>query len=127
MTLTIKDTAGQTETKSFSVTVEAAPVDNPPYFDAASLPSSVTIPGQINFTGTARDDKGLSEISMKVVGEAVTHTVFTENISGTSKSLGSYYFNSGDTTYANKAGLYTVTLTIRDSAGQIESKSFLSP
>ena len=101
------------------------PVDNPPYFDNASLPSRVTIPNKIYFSGSARDDKGLSQISMTVSGPAGKHTPVSENISGTSRSLGSYYFNSGATDYANQVGSYTVTLTIKDTAEQTETKDFV--
>ncbi len=69
------------------------------------------------------DDKGLSQISMTVNGPAGNKT-FTQNISGTSKNLSSYYFNSSDTNYADKPGTYTVTLSISDTSGNKVSTIF---
>lgn len=99
-------------------------IDNEPYFVDASLQSSVVLPNLIYFTGNAKDDNGLKSISMSVSGPSGEHTVFTDNISGTSKSLSQYYFNSADINYANIPGSYTVTLTLMDIANQIKEKNF---
>jgi hypothetical protein len=49
---------------------------------------------------------------------------FTKTIGGTSHRLGSYCFDSKNTSYANAAGNYTVALWIKDSAGQTTYKTF---
>jgi hypothetical protein len=51
-------------------------------------------------------------------------TAFSNYISGTSHSLGNYYFDSNNSSYAGVAGNYTVALWIKDAAGNTESKVF---
>jgi hypothetical protein len=98
--------------------------DNSPQFNNASLPGEVNVPTSVNFSGTVQDDVALDNITMSVSGPAGTHTILTQSLSGISYSLGDYYFNSGDTTYANTPGSYTVTLTVTDSAGKSTSMDF---
>jgi PKD repeat protein len=49
--------------------------------------------------------------------------IFTDPVSGKSKDLSAYSFQSNNPTYSNLAGNYTVYLTAKDSAGQSTSTS----
>lgn len=110
---------------NFKVNVSLV-ADNAPTFSGVGLPSSVTLPNKIYFSGTANDDKGLSIITVKVSGPKGNNlTVLTENVSGTSRSLGGYYFDSSNSTYAGIVGTYTVTLWVKDNTNQTANISFI--
>lgn len=119
-----KDSSTQTSSKTFTVNVTAS--DAPPSLTTAALPSSVTRPAKIYFSGTATDDIGLTTITMMVSGPKGTNIqAFTDAaVSGTSKGLSAYYFDSANASYANLAGSYTVALWAKDTAGQVISKTF---
>ncbi|NKB25422.1 MAG: hypothetical protein GKR87_13805 [Kiritimatiellae bacterium] len=123
--LYIKDTMGQHVNKHFYVTVNGAQ-DNPPTFNPQpTLSASVTIPESIPFTGTARDDVGLQKITMIVnPPQGGTVTGFTYNVTGTTKNLSSYSFDSSNPTYANVPGMYQVGLWIKDTLGQPHLAAF---
>ncbi len=122
--LWIKDTADQTASVVFSVVVNSS-ADQKPYFQNPYLPSSVTIPNRIYFSGYAYDDKGLKTITMMVSGPKGNNlTAFSSAVSGTSLNLSSYYFDSNNTNYAGMAGNYTVALWIKDTADQTASVVF---
>ncbi|WP_296682938.1 NBR1-Ig-like domain-containing protein [Thiothrix sp. UBA2016] len=94
-------------------------VDKIPTFSSVTLPTSVTVPGKLYFTGALSDDKGLSMLSMMVSGPKGNDILgFSNTLSGTSVSLSSYYFDSSSSTYAGTPGVYTVTLWAKDNAGQ---------
>lgn len=100
------------------------PVDDEPYVSpAASIGSTVSIPGKLYFSGIARDDIGLSKITMDVSGPLGGQRVFTDSVSGTSVSLTSYMFDSA-ADYANQPGNYTIYLYIKDSSGHIFNEQF---
>ena len=119
--LSAKDTAGLTASKTFTVAVNI-----PPKLSGTSLASSATRPAKIYFAGTAKDDVGLTAITMKVTGpkgSKITGFVDT-TVTGTSKSLTGYAFDSANTTYAGVPGDYTVVLSAKDTAGLTVAKTF---
>jgi len=105
------------ELKALLVKAKSTP-DNKPYFESVSLPSSVKVNEKIYFSGYAKDDKGLKNIKMYAIKNGSTELIVNEAISGTSKSLSSYYFKK------STAGSYKVELVITDTANQTASKTF---
>lgn len=94
-----------------------------PVFNNVSLPSRATIPQRLYFSGIVTDVVGLRQISMKVSGPANKQvTVFTEQLSGFSKDLGVYYFDSGHPNYSNVQGSYTITLTFSNQDNRVISQ-----
>ncbi|MEI7894180.1 MAG: hypothetical protein WCI05_13890, partial [Myxococcales bacterium] len=124
--LWVKDTSAQTASKTFTVSVTSAAVDDLPSVSGASLASSVTTPNKIYFSGNATDDIGLTTITMMVSGPKGNNlTAFSDTaVSGKTKSLSAYYFDSSSTAYAGVAGTYTVALWVKDTSAQTASKTF---
>ncbi|SHI61951.1 Por secretion system C-terminal sorting domain-containing protein [Tangfeifania diversioriginum] len=123
VTLTITDTKGQTQSQSFNINVSQ---DNPPSFSGASLASSVQYPDTVYFEGSATDDHGLESITMTISGPNVTdYEAFSETLSGEKTlDLSNYYFDSSNPDYANTAGSYTVTLSLKNINNKTTSKNF---
>ena len=93
------------------------------YFD----PGNFTVnQGQfLSFGGTASDGVGLSVITVKVSSPKVTdYTVSTASVSGTSKSLSAYGFDTGNSTYAGVGGSYTVTIFAKDSSNNVSFRTW---
>lgn len=99
--------------------------DSPPTFDGVSLPSEVTMPNKIYFSGYANDDKGLSIITMKVSGPIGEHiTGFSDKVRDKSVNLSDYYFDSNSLKYSRKPGFYSIALWIKDTREQVASEQF---
>ena len=102
--------------------------DSPPYFNPVpTLPGVVDIDGaSLHFTGTGRDDIGLSTVRMVVSGPRGSNIeAFSPvSVSGTSVDLSGYYFDPGNSTYAGLPGSYTVELIITDTSDQTASETF---
>lgn len=96
-----------------------------PVFVSSYLPPSVVYPARAYFSGQVTDDAGLSSIRMTVSGPRGNNIVaFSAGVSGTSRSLSSFYFDSKNTSYANVKGSYTVTLWVTDSGTKVTARSF---
>lgn len=109
---------------SFRITVKK-PVDNAPYYQSISLPTKAKIPNSIYFSGYSRDDKGLAKITMMVTGPRGSEIqAWSYNVSGISKSLSGYSFDSGNSSYAGVPGNYRVAIWTKDTAGQTVEKVF---
>ena len=79
----------------------------------------------LSFGGTASDGVGLSVITVKVSSPKVTdYTVSTASVSGTSKSLSAYGFDTGNSTYAGVGGSYTVTIFAKDSSNNVSFRTW---
>ena len=119
--LSAKDSAGLIAKKTFTVALNI-----PPSVSSATLAPSVKRPAKVSFTGSATDDVGLRAVSMTVSGPKGSNlTAFNDTaVTGTSKSLTGYFFDSANTTYAGVAGSYTAVLSAKDSAGLIAKKTF---
>src|SRR5207244_773168 len=71
------------------------------------------------------DNVALSVITIKVTSPKVTdYTVSTNNVSGTSLSLSSYSFDTGNSTYAGMTGGYTVTLFAKDTSNNFTPQTW---
>ncbi len=98
-TLTVTDQAGQTATRTFTITVEDGAGNEPPTVDAAALPSSGPAPLQVLFTAQGSDPDG----------DVVTYAWnFGDGSSGTGRRARHTYTANGT---------YTATVTAKDSAG----------
>ncbi len=113
--------AGLTGSKSFQVEVEL-----PPSLASATLAPSMNHLGALQFGGSVIDDVGLKTIAATVSGpKGKDLPLFGDtNVSGASKSLAAYSFDSADARYAGIAGTYTVVLSATDNAGLVGSKTF---
>ena len=79
----------------------------------------------LSFGGTASDGVGLSVITVKVSSPKVTdYTASTASVSGTSKSLSAYGFDTGNSTYAGAGGSYTVTIFAKDSSNNVSFRTW---
>ena len=97
--------------------------NQPPYFDNAFLPSSVQYPKSVSFSGYVKDDEEINQISMMVTGPSGNYEVFSNSINTNSIPLDSFNFDSS-LDYASQEGVYTITLSVIDNYGNIESKDF---
>ena len=109
-------------TNTFNVTAgDAAPVFANVLLDGQDPASSFQreLGDYLAFSGSVSDDLGLAQITIMVTSPKVTdHQVNTYPVSGTSHSLSSYGFDTGNTTYAGVGGNYTVAIWARDTSGQ---------
>ncbi len=102
--------------------------DAKPVFVNASLggnhPDSsfqVNLGDVLDFSGMVSDDVSLSKITIRTDNPNVAdHLVDTFDVSGTSASLSSYSFDTGDPSYAGVTGQYYVALWAEDSSGHKE-------
>ena len=82
----------------------------------------------LSFGGTASDGVGLTVITVNVTSPKVTnYTVSSSSVSGTSKSLSAYGFDTGNSTYAGVGGSYTVTIFAKDSSNNVSARKWTSP
>ena len=66
----------------------------------------------------------LLSITVKVTSPKVTdYTVTSQSISGTSKSLSAYNFDTANSSYAGVPGSYWVTIFAKDTAGNVSGCS----
>ncbi len=122
VTLSARNTAGQSASKTFTVSIS----DSAPSLATAGLASSTTKSTRIYFTGEATDDTGLGLISMIISGPRKSNvTTFTDTaVSGKVKSLSGYYFDPSSSVYAGVPGVYSVVLRVQDRSSQVTTRTF---
>jgi len=129
VTVFAKDTAGKVSSQTWNFNV-AAPDGTAPTLADAKLggrdPASsfqVTLGDALGFSGLVSDNVGLSQITIKVTSPIVTDfTVLGQSVSGTSRSLSEYSFDTSNSTYAGVTGNYTVAFWVKDTSGNTSSK-----
>ncbi len=124
-----KDTSGRTASRTWNFTIADTtdPVFSNPKLEGYTSGSNfqASLGQNLDFSGTVTDNVGLSQITIKVNSPKVTnYTVATYNVSGTSRSLSSYDFNTANTTYAGVPGSYTVALWAKDTSGRTASTTW---
>ena len=98
--------------------------DQPPFFENASLPSSVTLSGKVCFSGAAKDDYGLKELRIQTAPPEMTDLCPPVSLDGTSAMLDSICIDTGKDPFTGAPGGYTIALTVIDSANQSASSTF---
>ena len=75
--------------------------------------------GKAYFSGNITDDVALKQLKMEVVKGSGSPVVAFDvtNLSGTSASLSSYFFDPASSSYAGSAGTYYIALHLKDAAG----------
>ena len=108
--ITVKDKAGKTSTKSFTVTVKAKALTNSSTISATSisLGSSVTLTGKAS--------GGTSPYTYKMEAKLTSEQDYTV--------IKAYGSTASKAWKPEKAGTYTVRISVKDSTGKSVSKTF---
>ncbi len=105
VTLNVTDAAGNYDTATVTITVQASATDAAPTAVAAVTPTSATVGTSVTFSSTgSSDDIGIVNYTWTFVYEDETVTRYTASFSFT----------------FDAAGTYEVTLTVRDGSGQTD-------